>query len=70
MKRVWYDVCNDFTLDQRNDSPLDIMEMNYSKYVEEVDGVIFGLDEYEGCVYLFAPQGLNGTCLDDCDLDE
>lgn len=69
MKRVWYDVCNDYSLERRDSCPKDLLTMESSKHIADIDGVIFNA-EYCEIVYLLAPEGLEGQYLDEYDLDD
>jgi hypothetical protein len=69
IKRIWYDVTNDYTLVARKDSPSDLLEMEYSTRVKELDGIIFGYDIHEGCVYFLGPVGMEDESLEEYDLN-
>ena len=67
-KRIWYDVCNDYSLEPRTCGTPDLKESNWSKYVEDLDGVAFG--DFGEVWYFLGPEGLEGVSLEEYDLDE
>ena len=58
---IWYDICNDYSLDLRNDAPLDVCGMTVIEV--EVGKVYFSMDGE--AIYLQGIEGLNNTYIDE-----
>jgi hypothetical protein len=68
-KRIWYDVCNDYSLETRKgaQTPKELLATDWSKHIEDLDGVAFGY--FGEVLYFLGPEGLEGTSLEEYDLD-
>jgi len=56
----WYDVCNDLSLENRNDQPLDLADL-YS--ISDIYGGVIYYDNEDGPIYYFGKEGLQGCFL-------
>jgi hypothetical protein len=68
IKREWYDVCDDYSLEVRTCGMPNLKDCKWSKHIEDLDGVAFG--EFGEVWYFLGPVDLNGVSLEEYDLDE
>ena len=62
--KVWYDVCNDYSLESRETIPNDLKELD--SFVDKWGGVVYYTEE-EGAIYYLHNYGLQGCYLEEID---
>lgn len=62
MAKVWYHICNDYTLERMERHPNDIHFFRHMDSHNEID--IYG-DKWEEPIYASGPEGLDGLNLEE-----
>ncbi len=60
--KVWYDVCNDYSLEARATIPTDQNELD--SFVDKWGEIVYYTEE-EGAIYYLADYGLQGCYLEE-----